>query len=216
MQVHDSIIVPMDVVKQRLQLGCYRNAIDCVQQVSRTEGAGAFFRSLPSTLYVHVYLSMHACKHAHTHACARGTHANTRAQAGRHACVHCRIMECPFYAVLVATNESLKITMKLESHGVSVGWQFLSAGISGVVASAVTQPLDVIKTRLQTQDILRTHYLEGTVKYEGLVSTAGVMLQEEGYRSFFRGTAPRMLFAAPSAAMCWGTYEAVKRLLTNV
>ena len=29
---------------------------------------------------------------------------------------------------------------------------FLSAGLSGAVASAATQPLDVVKTRLQTQD----------------------------------------------------------------
>ena len=48
--VHDSIIVPCDVVKQRLQLGCYSNALDCVMNVSRSEGIGAFYRSLPSTL----------------------------------------------------------------------------------------------------------------------------------------------------------------------
>ena len=40
----------MDVVKQRLQLGCYENALDCVSRVARSEGLGAFYRSLPSTL----------------------------------------------------------------------------------------------------------------------------------------------------------------------
>ena len=28
---------------------------------------------------------------------------------------------------------------------------------------------------------------------------------DQGVRGFFRGSVPRLLFAAPSAAMCWGT-----------
>jgi len=173
--VHDTIIVPMDVIKQRMQLGCYTSALDCVLHVSRNEGSAGFFRSLPSTL----------------------------------------LMECPFYAVLVAANESLKVSLNINSDNqntVSIWWHFATAGVSGIMASAATQPLDVIKTRLQTQQVLRTG-CESQVKYHGLFSTATSMWREEGPRSFFRGTIPRMAFAAPSAAMCWGTYEAVKQVL---
>ncbi|KAF4737518.1 hypothetical protein FOZ63_025781 [Perkinsus olseni] len=46
---HDSILTPMDVVKQRLQLGCYRGTFHCVKSMVRTEGAVALFRSLPIT-----------------------------------------------------------------------------------------------------------------------------------------------------------------------
>jgi solute carrier family 25 iron transporter 28/37 len=185
--VHDSIIVPCDVVKQRLQLGCYSNALDCVMNVSRSEGIGAFYRSLPSTL----------------------------------------LMEMPFYAVLVAMNERLKGELCLKGFSysmmqgevkeevrTSLSWHFLTAGLSGVVASAVTQPLDVVKTRLQTQEIVRSGACQkGGVTYRGLVPTFLRVAREEGVRGLFRGTVPRMVFAAPSAAMCWGTYEAAKSIL---
>mmetsp|Transcript_10567 Transcript_10567/g.19477 ORF Transcript_10567/g.19477 Transcript_10567/m.19477 type:complete len:648 (+) Transcript_10567:106-2049(+) len=183
--VHDSIIVPMDVVKQRLQLGCYDNPLDCILRTLRGEGITAFYRSLPSTL----------------------------------------IMECPFYAVLVASNESLKLALSMEGPArradrQSMVWHFTSAGISGIVASAVTQPLDVVKTRLQTQEVWRDMARDGQVvseaRYRGLLGTFVSVLSEEGVRGLYRGTIPRMVFAAPSAAMCWGTYEAVKNMLSYV
>ena len=36
--VHDAIMTPMDVVKQRLQLGYYGGLLDCINTISRTEG----------------------------------------------------------------------------------------------------------------------------------------------------------------------------------
>lgn len=182
--VHDSIIVPMDVVKQRLQLGCYKSTWDCVLSTYRSEGTIAFYRSLPSTM----------------------------------------LMECPFYAILVASNESLKLTLKMEGASrsadrSSLGWHFVSAGVSGVIASAATQPLDVVKTRLQTQEILRDMARDGKItseaRYRGLASTFSSILREEGIRGLYRGTVPRMVFAAPSSAMCWGTYEAGKAVLSK-
>eukprot|EP00930_Biecheleria_cincta_P031764 TRINITY_DN2202_c0_g1_i1.p1 TRINITY_DN2202_c0_g1~~TRINITY_DN2202_c0_g1_i1.p1 ORF type:complete len:661 (-),score=71.56 TRINITY_DN2202_c0_g1_i1:368-2350(-) len=182
--VHDSIIVPMDVVKQRLQLGCYQSTWDCVLRTYQSEGIIAFYRSLPSTM----------------------------------------LMECPFYAILVASNESLKLALKMEGASRSadrsgLGWHFVSAGVSGVIASAATQPLDVVKTRLQTQEILRDMARGGKItsdaRYRGLTSTFSAILREEGVPGLYRGTVPRMIFAAPSAAMCWGTYEAIKVVLSR-
>jgi len=179
--VHDMIITPTDVVKQRLQLGRYNGTWDCVSKMLRHEGVSAFYRSLPTTL----------------------------------------ISECPFHGVLVASNESLKVLLGLSSHTNSsevqrsaLGWHFLSTGISGMVAAVVTQPLDVVKTRLQTQNI-GAEADEGKVRvyYKGLRSTVSAILRDEGPSGLFRGTVPRLLFAAPSAAMCWGTYEVTKALL---
>lgn len=52
--VHDSIMTPMDVMKQRLQLGYYRGILDCAVSVARTEGLIAFYRSYPTTLVMNV------------------------------------------------------------------------------------------------------------------------------------------------------------------
>mmetsp|Transcript_141361 Transcript_141361/g.393945 ORF Transcript_141361/g.393945 Transcript_141361/m.393945 type:complete len:287 (-) Transcript_141361:86-946(-) len=185
--VHDMIITPTDVVKQRLQLGRYRGTFDCVISVWRHEGLRAFYRSLPTTL----------------------------------------ISECPFHGVLVASNESLKVLLGLEARGctgsdvdkvtrTALGWHFFSTGLSGMVAAIVTQPLDVVKTRLQTQNVVAAADAEGVcVRYDGLLSTAMTIRREEGINGLFRGTVPRLLFAAPSAAMCWGTYEVMKALFRD-
>jgi len=178
--VHDMIITPTDVVKQRLQLGRYSGIADCVVSMWRHEGPLAFYRSLPTTL----------------------------------------IAECPFHGVLVASNESLKVLLGLEKRGdvqsdsrVPVAMHFVSTGLSGMFAAVVTQPLDVVKTRLQTQSVAAGAEGEVVVRYSGMVSTARLIWREEGVAGLFRGTVPRLVFAAPSAAMCWGTYEVMKRLL---
>ena len=36
---HDAIMTPMDVVKQRLQLGYHKGMLDCVMTIRRTEGS---------------------------------------------------------------------------------------------------------------------------------------------------------------------------------
>lgn len=179
--VHDMIITPTDVVKQRLQLGCYRGTFDCIASIWRQEGMRAFYRSLPTTL----------------------------------------ISECPFHGVLVASNESLKLLLGLEARGgeqrtqAAAPLHFLSTGISGMIAAVVTQPLDVVKTRLQTQNVWASQSTEVKVRYSGMLNTMTLIAKEEGMRGFFRGTGPRLLFAAPSAAMCWGTYEVVKLMLRD-
>lgn len=179
--VHDAVITPTDVIKQRLQLGRYKGTLDCMFSIWRLEGLRGFYRSLPTTL----------------------------------------ISECPFHGVLVASNESLKLIFGLgcrdgKDAKCNVGLHFVSTGISGMIAAVATQPLDVVKTRLQTQSLCSVETgsaAEVNVRYSGLSSAARLIYVEEGMSGLFRGTVPRLLFAAPSAAMCWGTYEVVKTLL---
>ncbi len=44
--VNDVVMVPADVIKQRLQVsqGQYRGVLDCVMQTWRRKGLGAFYR----------------------------------------------------------------------------------------------------------------------------------------------------------------------------
>lgn len=42
--LHDLVMTPLDVVKQRLQLGYYAGVFDCVKQMAVEEGPRAFFR----------------------------------------------------------------------------------------------------------------------------------------------------------------------------
>jgi solute carrier family 25 iron transporter 28/37 len=191
---HDCILTPMDVVKQRLQLGCYQGAIDCTRSVIRTEGIRALFRSYPTTL----------------------------------------VINAPYGAVLVAVNEKVKsylvpadMLTKTSKESLLPRF-FLSAGIAAACASVLTHPLDVVKTRLQTQDCFckeppitcpRRQAAIPTVrtpKYTDFFTSVKLIHAEEGLRGFYRGLIPRAALSVPGAAMCWGTYESVKTFLARL
>ena len=58
-------------------------------------------------------------------------------------------MNIPYGAVLVASHESIKRVLNPDG-GQNAGVFLLSGAMSGVLAAAVTNPLDVVKTKLQT------------------------------------------------------------------
>eukprot|EP00929_Paragymnodinium_shiwhaense_P109475 TRINITY_DN75917_c0_g1_i1.p1 TRINITY_DN75917_c0_g1~~TRINITY_DN75917_c0_g1_i1.p1 ORF type:complete len:327 (-),score=57.99 TRINITY_DN75917_c0_g1_i1:3-983(-) len=181
--VHDSILTPLDVIKQRLQLGKYSGAVDCARSMYQAEGLVPFYRSLPITLATNV----------------------------------------PYMGLLVAANESLKRVFLLtganstaESSLSGAPLYFLAAGLSGSFAAALTTPFDVVKTRLQTQGISSSSDSAVVLRYEGVLSTMRHIGQEEGAAGFFRGFAPRVALAMPSAAICWGTYETIRMLLSRL
>lgn len=237
---HDCIMTPLDVVKQRLQLGFYSGILDCLKKVVRHEGPKALFVSFPTTL----------------------------------------LMNIPYGGVMVATNESLKQIMNPSGER-NVPAFFLSGAGAGALAALITNPLDVAKTRLQTQCMLlhptsslppqkiaqqtvpatiqtagvataarntidkkskirevgRTkanaigtklncetlrcaaQEVDGTVKsckivrFTGLLDTLQIILRNEGLLGFTRGLRPRLITHIPAVATTWTTYEVVKRLL---
>jgi solute carrier family 25 iron transporter 28/37 len=54
---HDTVSVPFDVVKQRMQTdgqAKFRSSIGCARQIFKTEGPSAFFKSLPTTVAMNI------------------------------------------------------------------------------------------------------------------------------------------------------------------
>ena len=82
----------------------------------------------------------------------------------------------------------------------------VAGGVAGGCAASITTPLDVVKTRLQTQGVTND-------RYNGAIDAARTMRRQEGLSAFVRGMGPRVMFHIPSMAICWTTYESVKYML---
>lgn len=177
---HDATMVPAETIKQRLQLGYYRDAGHALKRMAAT-GGGSLFRALPTTLATNV----------------------------------------PYASLMMMSNESLR--RLLNPTGAFSLPTFLTAGaVSGALAAAATTPLDVVKTRLQTQGLGRAHASTGElhgapqgfkVRYRGFADAARAVYESGGVHGFFRGMGPRMLQTGPSCALSWCAYESAKRAL---
>ena len=135
---HDAVMTPLDVLKQRMQLGLYTSPVQALRAVIRTEG----FRALYSSYFTTI------------------------------------LMNVPNAAVLVVTNDWLKSILN-PSGNQNFGAFLVSGFFAGALSGFVTCPLDVIKTRIQTQNV------EGVIdasakmvarKYTGFWQTLTLML----------------------------------------
>lgn len=80
--------------------------------------------------------------------------------------------------------------------------QIVCGALGATVASAITNPLDVIKTRLQVD-----------TSYVGIRDCVRRTLREEGVAAFKRGLGARILWLSPSCAISIAVFEQSKRLL---
>ncbi|OBZ73770.1 putative mitochondrial carrier C8C9.12c [Grifola frondosa] len=112
-------------------------------------------------------------------------------------------MTVPFTAVQFTVYEQLK-TLLNPAGAYSPVTHMISGGLSGAVAGAVTTPLDVAKTILQTRGTSQ----DAEIRHcRGLVDAFRIIWQRDGIRGFARGLTPRVLTFMPSNALCWLSYE---------
>ncbi|RAL01019.1 putative mitochondrial carrier protein [Aspergillus ibericus CBS 121593] len=74
---------------------------------------------------------------------------------------------------------------------------FVSGGLAAGLATAITNPFDAVKTRLQL--------MPG--RYGNMVRAARLMVREDGVRSLFGGLGLRITRKALSSALAWTVYE---------
>jgi solute carrier family 25 (mitochondrial iron transporter), member 28/37 len=83
-----------------------------------------------------------------------------------------------------------------------------SAGaVAGGFAAALTTPMDVVKTMLQTRGTATDRELRNV---NGFLEGCRLIHRREGFRGFFKGVRPRVVTTMPSTAICWSAYEACK------
>jgi hypothetical protein len=83
---------------------------------------------------------------------------------------------------------------------------------TGVCAAIVTEPLDVIRTRLMTQGKRGG----GAFAYEGLAHGLQKAVSSEGLYSLWKGLLPRLLTKSMGSVIWYTTYMEARRWFTNV
>ncbi|KAG6844633.1 hypothetical protein H0H87_005290 [Tephrocybe sp. NHM501043] len=112
----------------------------------------------------------------------------------------------PFNAIQFTVYEQLKRFMN-PSHQYSPSTHIVSGAAAGAVAAAVTTPLDVAKTILQTRG---TSVDSDIRNCRGMADAFRVIWRRDGLKGFGRGLTPRVLTIMPSTALCWLSYEFFK------
>jgi solute carrier family 25 iron transporter 28/37 len=167
--VHDGVMTPFDVVKQRMQISntsFYRGIWDCCVATFKAEGLKAFYISYPTTI----------------------------------------LMSIPFQSIHFASYEALKKSLN-PSGSYDPKTHIISGGLAGAFASIMTQPMDVIKTLLQTRGLSKDSQVQSL---HGFKEGCRMIYSRNGWKGFYRGCIPRVLYHMPSTAISWTTYEFMK------
>ncbi|RYP14896.1 hypothetical protein DL765_006038 [Monosporascus sp. GIB2] len=124
----------------------------------------------------------------------------------------------PYSAIDMGTFEFLKTTYvaylakKYGVHEEDAQPNTFATGImgatSGAFGASVVYPLNVLRTRLQTQ---------GTsmhpARYTGILDVANKTVRNEGVRGLYKGLMPNLLKVAPALSITWMVYENAKHIM---
>ncbi len=88
----------------------------------------------------------------------------------------------PFSAVQFGAYHRIKLKLADENGRLSASQAMIAGGLGGMVATAVTYPTDMVKTRLVVQhtDIKKR-------RYRGILHAFTLIMREEGLLAFYRG-----------------------------
>uniref|UniRef100_A0A1L8E0X7 Putative mitochondrial solute carrier protein n=1 Tax=Nyssomyia neivai TaxID=330878 RepID=A0A1L8E0X7_9DIPT len=117
------------------------------------------------------------------------------------------VMNLPYQAIHFCTYEFFQ-NMLNEDHRYNPPVHMFAGGAAGAAAAALTTPLDVVKTLLNTQET-------SVGRTKGMADAMKKIYERAGPLGFFKGLMPRVLYSMPATAICWSTYEFFKYVISN-
>ncbi|RAH72063.1 putative mitochondrial carrier protein [Aspergillus aculeatinus CBS 121060] len=176
------VMMPVTVLKVRYESDfyAYRSLLSAGRDIVRTEGVRGLFSGFGATAardapYAGLYVLFYEQLKRHLAALA-----SSRAAAAAAAAAEGQQQQQP---PLRSTSSS--------------SINFVSGGLAAGLATAITNPFDAVKTRLQL--------MPG--RYGNMMRAARLMVREDGVRSLFGGLGLRITRKALSSALAWTVYE---------
>ncbi|KAF4129286.1 Mitochondrial carrier protein [Phytophthora infestans] len=103
---------------------------------------------------------------------------------------------------------------RLDVEELPAQYTLASAAAAGATASFLTNPLDLIKLRLQVQ---RAYASQGTpAAYRGIIDGLTQVIRQEGVFALYKGAGARVAFHAPSTAITMSLFESCRRVFASL
>ncbi|RKP02859.1 hypothetical protein CXG81DRAFT_10274 [Caulochytrium protostelioides] len=155
-------------------------------------------------------MQMHGSMHTSVAQCARDILAREGIGAFYVSYPTTIMMTIPFQSLQFVVYEQVRALLNREGHYNPLV-HCVAGAAAGAVAAAVTTPLDVCKTLLQTRG--STHDAEVRAA-GGMRDAVRLIWRRFGVRGLTRGISARIVSHMPSTAICWTTYEFMKMSLS--
>ena len=123
-------------------------------------------------------------------------------------------MNIPFQAVHFITYELMQEQLNPHRH-YNPGSHIVSGAAAGAISAAVTTPLDVCKTLLNTQENVALNCMNISGHLTGMANAFRTVYRLGGAAAFFKGIQARVIYQMPSTAIAWSVYEFFKYFLTK-
>ena len=160
------------------------------------------------TLVIKQRMQIHKSEFRSVLTCARVVYRNEGLGAFYVSYPTTLAISIPFNAIQFTVYEQMKRFLN-PTHQYSPTTHIMSGAVAGAVAAAVTTPLDVAKTILQTRGTSSDPDIRNV---RGMMDAFRVIWKRDGVKGFGRGLTPRVLTIMPSTALCWLSYEFFSKL----
>ncbi|KAE8300574.1 Mitoferrin-2 Mitochondrial iron transporter 2 Solute carrier family 25 member 28 [Larimichthys crocea] len=192
--LHDAIMNPAEVVKQRMQMfnSPYRGVLDCMASMLRHEGPAAFYRSYTTQLTMNVpFQALHFMTYEYLQELLNphrqynpSSHVVSGALAGALAAAATTPLDV--CKTLLNTQEAQAI------HVIQANAATAAGAVGAATASA-----------------------PGSRHISGLGNAFRTVYRMGGMPAFFKGVQARVIYQMPSTAISWSVYEFFKYIITK-